>query len=361
MTIRNRLVLWYAGLLLAGLLLVAGWAYYEMVVAHPGLTRALAVEGHTPLEEFGEIVLFGGLPAVVLALVGGWFLMRRALQPLSALIDAVNQVHASTLGTRLPRTCNGDELDQLTEVVNSMMTRLDSSFTQAREFTLHASHELKTPLTILRAEIETALQDPATPEPQREIFADQLDEIARLTKIVDSLTLLAKADAGQLTLVRASVRFDELVRDSFADAQLLARPARITVQLTACDEAIVHGDRHRLKQLLLSLTDNAIKYTQPDGRIEFNLRGRGEIAELTLANTGPGIAPEKLPRVFERFYRGDPSRSSSIEGCGLGLSISQWIVKAHGGEVRIESEPGVRTCVRVSLPLAGRRDSSRDG
>jgi signal transduction histidine kinase len=348
--IRTQLALWYSALLLTGLLLIAGWAYYEMVVEHPTVPLALAEEGHTALEEFGEILLFGGLPALTVALVGGWFLMRRALAPVTSLTRTVESIHADSLGQQLPRSGNGDELDRLAEVFNSMMRRLDNSFTHIRDFTLSASHELKTPLTILRGEIETRLRQPATSPADQEFFASQLDEIARLAKIVDALTLLAKADAGQVTLARDPVRLDELVRDSFADAQLLAGPGHVRVELVECDEAVVRGDRHRLKQLLLNLTDNAIKYTEPEGRVTIHLVRRNGDAELTIANTGHGIPPDKLPRVFDRFYRGEASHNSAVEGCGLGLSIAQWIVKTHDGTIRLASEPEQLTTVTVRLP-----------
>jgi signal transduction histidine kinase len=304
----------------------------------------------TPLEELGEVLFLGGLPALVLAFVGGWFLMRRALVPVTTLTRAIERVQAETLRQELPRSGNGDELDRLTEVFNSMMVRLDNSFTHTRDFTLHASHELKTPLTILRGQIELRLRDPAVPPADRELFADQLDEIARLTKIVDSLTFLARADSGQLDFAADPVRLDQLVRDSFADAQLLGRSAGLQVELAGCDEATVRGDRHRLKQLLLNLTDNAIKYNQPAGRITLSLRRNNGAAELTIANTGPGIAPEKLPRVFDRFYRGDPAHSNDIEGCGMGLSIAQWIVKAHQGTIQITSSRDGLTTVNIRLP-----------
>jgi signal transduction histidine kinase len=147
------------------------------------------------------------------------------------------------------------------------------------------------------------------------------------------------------------VRLDELVQDSFADAQILARPCAVTVNLGACDDVMVRGDRHRLRQLLLNLTDNAIKYNRPAGRVDLALKRNGVAAELTIANTGPGIPPHLLARVFDRFFRADPSRHSAIEGCGLGLSIAQWIVKAHGGRIAIVSEPDALTTVTVQLPL----------
>ena len=350
MRIRTHLMLWFTVILLTGLLLITGWTYYEMVVEHPAVAKVLAAEGHSAQEESGEILLYGGVPALFIVLLGGWLLMRQALTPVTHLTHTVENIHADSLGQQLPRSGNGDELDRLAEVFNSMMKRLDNSFTHIREFTLNASHELKTPLTIMRGEIETRLGDSSTTPADREFFASQLDEIARLTKIVDALTLLARADAGQLALAREPVRLDELVRDIFADAQYLAQPGHVHVELPRCDEATVQGDRHRLKQLLLNLTDNAIKYNQPDGRVTIRLiRDNGSV-ELTIANTGQGIPPEKLPRVFERFYRGDPAHNSAIEGCGLGLSIAERIVKAHSGTIQLASQPAKLTTVTIKLP-----------
>ena len=350
MKIRNQLMQWYVLILLAGFVLIGVWAYYEMVVAHPSMGKVLALEGHTAVEEFVEVMIFGGLPAFVLALIGGWFLMRRALSPIRTLTHALERVQADNLHQRMDRTGNRDELDRLTVVFNSMTQRLDDSINRIREFTLHASHELKTPLTILRGEIETKLREPSVSSADREFFAAQLDEIARLAKIVDGLTLLAKADSGHVALAQEPVRLDELVRDSFADAQLLARPHHLEVELQGCDETTIRGDRHRLKQLLLNLTDNAIKYNQPEGRVTIGLSRNNGTAALTITNTGPGIPAEKLPRVFDRFYRGDDSHSSEIEGCGLGLSIVRWIVKAHGGTIHLTSDSSKLTTVTVQLP-----------
>ncbi len=350
MTIRSRLTLWLGGILLVSLAVMAGVLHYEWAEQQQRLAEAKQ-QPDPAWEEAGEIVLYYGVPTMLLLLAGSWWLLRKSLAPVTSLTHAAERIHVHNLKERLPLTGSGDEVDRLTEVFNSMLTRLDESFTHIREFTLNASHELKTPLTILRAQIETALRDPATPNTQREIFADQIDEIARLTKIVDSLTLLAKADAGQLALAQEPVRLDELVRDSFTDAQLLAQPAQLRVELSACDETTVRGDRHRLKQLLLNLTDNAIKYCQCEGHVAIGLSRHNGTAELTIANTGPGIPPEKLPRVFDRFYRGDPARSNAVEGCGLGLSIAQWIVNAHRGTIQVASDPQKLTTVTVKLPV----------
>ncbi len=210
---------------------------------------------------------------------------------------------------------------------------------------------MKTPLTILHGEMETALREENVPDAQRERLASQLDEIQRLTKIVDGLTLLTKADAGQITLNFETVAFDEIVRDVFADAQILAKPAGLSVTLRACEPVTLRGDKHRLRQLLLNLADNAIKYNQSGGTVEFSLRHHDSNSELTITNTGQGIAPEILPRVFERFFRGDQAHNSAVDGCGLGLSIVHWITTAHDGSLKIESTPGQLTTVTVRIPL----------
>jgi signal transduction histidine kinase len=271
----------------------------------------------------------------------------------AALTQAAERVTEHNLGERLLSTGNGDEFDRLTNVFNAMTERLNQSFARIHEFTLHASHELKTPLTVMHGELETALRDQTLPAPQREQLESELDEVQRLAKIVDGLMLLTKADAGQITLARQPVRLDELLRESCVDAQSLARPHDIQVSVTACEELTVTGDRHRLRQLLLNLTDNAIKYNEPKGTVTLSLRRVARMAEMAIANTGPGISPEVLPRVFDPFFRADVSHSQAVEGCGLGLSIARWIVTAHGGTIQLTSGPTRLTTVTVRLPLSG--------
>jgi signal transduction histidine kinase len=349
MKIRTRLTWWYAGILIISLLVMGIGTFQE-------ISEQLRHEHRNSpevraLDEAGEMIFQVGLPAVVLGLLGGWWLTRRALAPVTKLTDAVENIHEKNLGEKIPRTNNGDELDRLTEVFNTMTARLDNSFQRVREFTLHASHELKTPLTILCGEIETALRDETLAQSERERLLSQLDEVRRLSKIVDGLTLLAKADAGQIALKLEPLRLDELVRDNFADAQILAEPQHIQVELTSCEDISVRGDRHRLRQLLLNLADNAVKYNQSQGGVIMSLMKSGNMAQFTIVNTGSGISPEILPRVFDRFFRGNPAHENTIEGCGLGLSIAQWIVFAHSGTIQIESVPSKLTTVTVRLPL----------
>lgn len=350
MTIGVRLTLWYSVVLLGSLLALGSGLYYELIIernAHAAAGRqADRVE-----EEIKEILIFYALPTVVITVVGGWWLTRKALSPVSKLVTAASRISISNLSDRLPRTANRDEMDRLAEVINQMLERLENSFHQEREFALHASHELKTPLSIMRGQLETGIRDEELTEEQRELFGSQLDELQRLGSIVDQLSLLAQADAGIARLKIEAVRLDELVRDVAADADTLGAGNGISVTMEGLPQVTVSGDRHRLRQLLLILTDNGLKFNQPGGRLRFQLSSGEGFADLRVANTGPGITSEQLARVFDRFYRGDPAHRVADGGCGLGLSIARWIVTAMNGDIRITSDPGRETEVRVRLPL----------
>lgn len=352
MTIRTRLTLWYAGILCVSTLLIAGLSYREF------MREQRSAQMNKEFEEDGwedvvQISLSCGIPAALLGLAGGWWLMSKSLSPVAAITEAAKRINDRNLQERLPRTGNGDELDKLTEVFNSMTERLDGSFQRIREFTLHASHELKTPLTVMQGELETALREENLTEVQHERILSQLDELQRLTKIVNGLTLLTKADAGQIQLKKEPLRLDELVRESYDDARILAHPHGVNVLLKECEELTVQADRHRLRQLLLNLTDNAIKYNSINGLVEIGLQRKNGFAEITIHNSGEGIPPQSLPRVFDRFFRGDESHNSDIDGCGLGLSIVQWIANAHGGTIEIISAPKKSTTVTVRLLIGG--------
>ncbi len=350
MTLRTRITLWHTGVLVLSLVIAAIAFHYELK-ENVHAAKKGSTPPDSPLEETGEFLVFGGIPAAVLLVVGSAWYIRRAMTPVKLLTEAAERLKVDRLPKPLVPTGAGDELDRLTEVFNAMGQRLHESFSQVRDFTLHASHELKTPLTVMRGELELALREDCYAGDRREFLAGLLDEVQRLSKIVDGLLLLAKADAGLPCLKFDSVRLDELVRESHADAQILGRSRAISVSLTGCDETWISGDRHRLRQLLLNLTDNAIKYNEASGRIEMVMVRGGPMVELSISNTGYGIAPDRLPRVFDRFFRGDPAHGSDVDGCGLGLSVAQWIVRAHGGEIRIASQLGSLTTVAVQLPI----------
>ena len=351
MTIRSRLTIWYASVLLASILLMAGVMYYELVYER----QAAAAEGlpkEAIEEEVAEVIFFYAIPTALATIVGGWWLLRKALAPLDRLTMAAERIHDDNLREPLPRTGNGDEVDRLSEVLNETTKRLDDSFTRIREFTLRASHELKTPLTVVRSELETALTEEALSVRERERTVNLLDEMERLTQIVDSLTFLTKADAGLLKLNKAPLALDDLLRDACEDAQALAQPQHVEVRLADCPHVGVVGDRRRLRQLILILADNAIKYNVPQGRVLLGLRVENSTIKLSVTNTGPGIEPSVIDRVFERFFRGDASHNSEVDGCGLGLTIARWIVQTHEGDIHIESKPNGLTTVEVCLPAA---------
>lgn len=349
MTIRRRLTIWYGAVLAVSLFLISAAAYQEFSEQSEHGHREEG-EGHA-LDEAGEIIFHVGVPAILLGMAGGWWLTGRALKPLAALTKSAKSIDERTLDRPLPRSGNGDELDELTAVLNAMQNRLHDSFKQIREFTLHASHELKTPLTVMHGELETALRDNHLPAADRERILSQLDELRRLSKIVDGLTLLTHADSGHVKLKKETVDLTQLIRDIHEDTVILAEPSLVRVQLSECEAVTVLGDAHRLRQLLLNLADNAVKYNENGGTISMSLVRDGCDARFAITNTGPGIAADVLPRVFDRFFRGDPAHGTSVEGCGLGLSIAQWIAAAHGGTIQIESIPTKTTTVTLKVPV----------
>jgi signal transduction histidine kinase len=351
-TLRQRLALRY-GLVVAVCLLLLGGVTYHEFVREPAMFRRLGIQ-EPPAGELGElaeVLLYAGVPLIFIL---GWWFVRKSLKPIDDLARGVEGFHAGNLQARLPRSRNGDEVDRLAASFNDMAERLEQAFQQIREFTLHASHELKTPLTVMRAELETALAaTDALPLPRRERVLSLLDEVQRLAKIVDGLTLLTKAESGLLPLERQPVRLDQLVRECYADALVLAEPHQLTLSLPTCTELVVLGDRHRLRQVLLNLTDNAVKYNCPGGRLVLTLRRQGDRAEFELSNTGAGIPSAIQSRVFDRFVRGAEARSLAVEGCGLGLAIVKWIVESHGGTIELATDAAKLTTATLRLPLAG--------
>ncbi len=350
MSIRTRLTVWYACVLLVSLVAVSALTYYEFMIEGPARSRAQ--QPSDPVwEENLEIALFAGLPSLLLALAGGWWLARKAFQPLEQLTAAAENIHAGNLKQQLPVGVSDDEVARLTRVFNAMTARLDQSFERVRQFTLHASHELKTPLAVIRGELELTLQQPGASAQELERAASLLDEVERLAQVVDDLTFLTKADSGLMAFRQEPVQLDELVREAHADAQVLALQGQLKAELPQCDPATVNGDRHRLRQLLLILTDNAIKHNQPGGVISLGLTNEGATVELRVTNTGAGLRAHELPRAFDRFFRGQAATANEAEGTGLGLSIARSIALAHGADLLLESTPGVMTSVMARFKV----------
>jgi signal transduction histidine kinase len=348
MTIRGRVTLWYSLVLYVSFLLTAGGMYYELIYERDLYHRRHEPE-HPVEEEVGEVLGYYIFPALVLTVVGGWFLLRRSLAPLNQLTRAAERLNAENIQEALPRSFNGDEVDRLSEVLNAMNQRLSAAMTEIHEFMLHASHELRTPLTILHSEIETSLGRTQSTE-EKERLGGQLDEIQRLTQIVESLALLARSNSGQMKYVQEPVPFHQLIQDAAEDACALGRSKQLRVEVKQMDEVWVLGDRDRLRQMVLNLVENACKYNKPQGSIVVAGNVDDSLVTLEIRNTGDGIRPGDLPHVFKKFYRGSSDSIKDPGGSGLGLSIAQSIVKAHGGNIAIDVSLSDWTVVRTTLP-----------
>jgi signal transduction histidine kinase len=356
-TISKRIGLSYILIAAVSVAIIVWFGYHEFVEERAEFDARGYTELHRELgPEILAVSFFGAMPLILFL---GWWWIRHVLAPLGALTAAVEKIHAHNLREQLPRNRGDDEVDKLSAVFNSMTTRLDESFTRVHEFTLRASHELKTPLTVMRAHLETALREGRSLPPEQTGWIDgQLDELKRLTQIVDSLTLLTKADAGLVKLEQQPVQLSELMEEALEDAQVLARPHGVNATLGECIGAVVLGDRHRLRQLLLILTDNAVKYNRPGGTIDIALSHSGETAELRITNTSDDVSQAMLDHVFDRFARGRNAQGK-VEGCGLGLTIAQWIVHAHGGSIQLVIEKPGKTTALVRLPA--QRGETRSG
>ena len=298
------------------------------------------------------IVLLVTVPvALMAALAGGWFLARRALRPVEAIALAAQRIAAGDLTQRLTVPPSSDEVGRLAVTFNEMIARLEASFRQIRQFTTDASHELRTPLTVMKGETELALRRPRSAEDYQRVLESSLEEIDRMTRIVDELLFLSRADLGEVKLESIPVRLDTLVEDIHRQATLLGQEQDVQVTLGTVTPATVRGDELRLRELLLNLVDNAIKYSQPGGKVEISLVTEGTIARLSVLDHGIGIPPEAQRRIFDRFYRTDAARAHAKKGTGLGLSICKWIAEAHHGRIEVQSTEGEGSRFTVVLPL----------
>jgi heavy metal sensor kinase len=294
-----------------------------------------------------------GLPvAALVAVTGGSLLVKRALSPVDKIAASAERISSQNLNERLPVAQTGDELERLSIALNHMVERLDQAFQYSRRFVADASHELRTPLTVLRGEIESFVQEPQVPAEWRERLGSALEEVVRLANIVEGLFAISRLDAGEAQA--EGVRFDlaQLAASTADQMFLLAEDKKIALTCTAPKGVWVEGDRARLKQVVVNLLDNAIKYTAEGGEIAMTVSTIDSKAVLEVTDNGIGIPPEALPRIFDRFYRVDKARSRDLGGAGLGLSIVKSICTAHHGRVAASSTPGQGSRFRVELPLA---------
>jgi heavy metal sensor kinase len=302
------------------------------------------------LDRLRVLGVAGLVAALVAAGVGGAFLATRALRPVDRITRAAEQIGAEDLSLRLDAGGVDDELGRLTSAFNGMIDRLERAFQRQQRFTADASHEIRTPLAVIRSLAEVALTSPRDEEYDARVYASICEESERLTHLVESLLTLARADEGHTPML-VGVDLDDVALDAAAKIVERARRQGVTLAVAPSDGFEVRGDSSLLTQLVLNLLDNALRHTQAGGRIALTIAPADGGVTLTVADTGSGIAPEHLPRLFERFYRVDQVRSRSMGGFGLGLAICEWIARVHAGRLSVESEVGVGTTFRLWLPL----------
>ncbi len=292
--------------------------------------------------------------AILLASAGGYFLVRKSLAPVVAMSSQAGRIGAANLHERLAVQNDRDELGQLARSFNSLLDRLGESFERQRRFMADASHELRTPVAILRGEAEVALSQQARPvEEYRESLSVLHQEAQRLTHIVEDLFTLTRADAGQYPLQPSDFYLNELICECVHSARTLASAKKISLAFDDVAEAPIHADESLLRRMVLNLLDNAIKYTPEGGRVTVECQcQRGEYA-LSITDTGTGIPAELRPRIFERFFRADKARSRSESdggGAGLGLAISRWIAEAHQGRLELTRSDSTGSTFTAYLP-----------
>ena len=299
------------------------------------------------------VYLVLGLAAMVLvAAGGGYFLVRRALAPVDRISSSAEHITLHNLKERLPIAHTGDELERLSLSLNHMIARLEDAFQQNRRFTADASHELRTPLTIMRGELESIVEGACSPEDVQATAASILEEVQRLARIVEGLFAISRLDAGEAQAEYQQFDLAGLATGTAEQMCLLAEDKGISISSNAPQKVSVNGDRARMKQVVVNLLDNAIKYTPEGGAIRLSVAAAGNQAVLEVEDSGIGIPADAQPHIFERFFRVDAARSRDMGGAGLGLSIVKSICAAHGGRVDFQSSEGKGSRFKVELPLA---------
>jgi signal transduction histidine kinase len=297
-------------------------------------------------------ILFLLAPAALLvSITGGWLLSGMVFRPIREISQLALKITAQNLAQQIPPRAVDDELGELITTFNAMIKRLRESFDQMREFSINVAHELKTPLTILKGESELALMKPITPAAGKKLAITYLEETVRMSRIVDDLLMLAKADAGQLTLEHQRVQIADVVQTLFEDAQILCATKGLSAVLIANDSGEIVGDAHRLRQLFRVLLSNAVQYTDPGGEIRIASRVVGREIVVDIEDTGIGIPDHYLGSIFQRFFRSPEACEHSPSGSGLGLAIARWIAEVHQGSISVRSTVGVGSCFSIRLPL----------
>ena len=307
-----------------------------------------------PVEKMLDRLIFvlqiGSPLAVLVSMFGGWFLAGRALRPVDNITNTAQRIAAGDLTQRI-HTSSTDEIGRLASTFNDMIGRLEASIRQIRQFSADASHELRTPLTITKGETELALRKDRTPEVYREVLESNLEEIDRMSRIVDELLFLSRADLGEIKIAKEPVQLEYLIQEIQQQAQVLGKDREVETVVRHLEPAEVAGDEWRLRELLLNIVDNAVKYSQENGQIEIKLERAGNMAKLSVKDNGIGISPDDQKMIFDRFFRSDAARAHVQKGTGLGLAICKWIAETHQGKIQVESTQGQGSRFTITLPL----------
>ncbi len=302
-------------------------------------------------------ILLLALPAALaLAGLGGYVIAGRLLRPVSVLASRAERVSAEDLSARVPVEDPGDEFGQLAGVINRMLSRLEESFERLRRFTADASHELRTPLTVIRSVGEVALQEDLDAAAYRDRIGSMLEDVERLTRLVDSLLTLTRADAGQVSLGRMPIDVDCLAERAVDDMRPLAEERNQVLTVAAGGRARILADEATVRLALVNLLDNAIKYTPESGAVAVRSYLRGGEAVVEVVDSGPGIPSGEGGRIFERFYRAEKGRPGGPGGAGLGLAIAKWAAEANGGRVEWESRESQGSTFRLVFPVDSKSD-----
>jgi len=308
-------------------------------------------EFYKALGRFRERLLIIAPLALLLASALGYLMSRRALAPVDQITQTAQKIHAHNLSARLTVPGSGDELQRLAETLNQMLQRIEAALDRVSRFSADASHELRTPITIMRTRAELALRRPRTLAENRQTLEQLHTELVQTSELLDNLMLLARADSEAEQLRFEPANIEHVLKDALAQVSPIADQKRVSLHAVLPQHPIcIAGDRQLLQRLFLILIDNAVKYTPPLGHVSIALAAEDGMIIVSVRDTGIGISDEDLPHIFDRFYRADKARSRELGGAGLGLSIGRWIAEAHGGSVHAESQPGTGSIFKVVLP-----------
>ena len=304
------------------------------------------------LREYLVFYIYSVPMILAISVAAGWFLAARALKPFEEITRTAEKINYENLNTQIYTERKEKEIQRLVQSFNAMVKRLDMSFRQMRKFNADAAHELRTPLAILQTETEVALQSPNLPDEIGAVLASNLEEIDRLGRIVSDLLTLAEAEAGRQVLVKESIDLKALLEDLVDQLRVLASESGVLIRLNCERELRINADKLWIRRAVVNLLENAIKYSSDGGTIEVSAGIGNSAVQLAIRDHGIGILPHDLPHIFDRLYRADPARSRDSGGVGLGLAIVKWIVEAHNGTIRVESEAERGALFEISFPAS---------